>query len=126
MTTGCIHVFNCTDIKYFHRADFWFRSLIFSVMIAMVGYKCTCLLFVFYSTHLSFFFNLSFFSSLGRLKTCYHCFYHYWIINSLCSFFVKTILGQQFLTGSHFTPQGHLAKSGDILFQLRGGCYWHL
>lgn len=71
-------------------------------------------------------FHLCFFSPFGRLKMCYHCYYHYSIINSLCSFFVKTILGQQFLTRSHFTPQGHLAKSGDILFQLRGRCYWHL
>ena len=60
----------------------------------MVVFKWTILLFVFYLSPLSFV-HLFVFPPFVRLKTCYHCYYHrYWIINSLCSFFVKAALGQ--------------------------------
>lgn len=114
MTTSYTHVFDSIDVKYFHAADFWFTyTFICNIIINLVRLKWTILLFVFYLSHL-FLVHLSFFPPSMRLKMCYHCYsHHYWII-------VKAAQGQQFLTGSCFTLQGQLAKSRDLLFQLRG------
>lgn len=120
------YVLNSEDIEHFHRAECWFRSFVFNVMIDTGRFKRT-ISFIFYLSHLFcvhfFFFFLPFENviiaiifTIGLLTV------------SLCFCFLRLLQDCGFQQGANFPTKDTWQSLEAFCFNSRGmgttGIYW--